>query len=266
VSILHFSLRRDEFLIHKKRFQEGGENMKVDLLLTPGELDHLPRIKGKTGVVIDVIRTTTTITTAFKNGCLRIIPVLTVEEAFARKAGMKSRDVLLGGAQSGEKIEGFDLGNSPLEYKEERIKNKTVILRTTNGTKTLKKISDAEDILIASFMNIQSVVSALIDLNRDVVIVCSGLRGLFSLEDTVCAGMIVERLKKEKGESLEWSDSSFVSSVLAGHFQKNLLRMLEESEWGRHLANKGWHDDLKACAEVDSVAFVPRMQRGKIIV
>ena len=166
--------------------------MKVDLLLTPGELDHLPGMKGKTGVVIDVIRTTTTITTAFKNGCLRIVPVLTPEEAFAKKAGMKDREILLGGAQDGEKIEGFDLGNSPLEYQEERIRNKTIILRTTNGTKTLKKISDAENVLIASFMNIQSVVSRLMDLNRDVVIVCSGLRELFSLEDTVCAGMIVD--------------------------------------------------------------------------
>lgn len=240
--------------------------MKIDLLFTPGEIDYTEGIEGKIGVVIDIIRTTTTIITAFKNGCTEIIPVLTADDAFNMRKKIKSNEVLLAGAQKGEKIDGFDLGNSPLEFTENTVKKKTIILRTTNGTKTMNKISEADTILIASFMNITALINTLEEMNRDTVIVCAGLQGLFSIEDTVCGGMIAEGLKKRMGKNIELSDSALAARILSIGLQEKLLKMLEDSEWGRHLASRGFKEDLKVCAGVDEVSFVPRMKKGRIVI
>jgi 2-phosphosulfolactate phosphatase len=240
--------------------------MKIDLLFTPGEIDYIEGIEGKIGVVIDIIRTTTTITTAFKNGCAGIIPVLTADDAFNMRKKIKSNEVLLAGALKGEKIDGFDLGNSPLEFIEEVVKEKTIILRTTNGTKTMNKISKADTILIASFMNITALINTLKEMNRDTVIVCAGLQGLFSLEDTVCGGMIAAGLEERMKKDIELSDSALAARILSIGLQGKLLKMLQESEWGRHLASRGFKEDLKICASVDEVSFVPRMEKGRIVI
>ncbi|HUU50751.1 MAG TPA: 2-phosphosulfolactate phosphatase [Nitrospinota bacterium] len=240
--------------------------MKVNLLFTPEELDYIGNLEDKIAIVIDIIRTTTTITTAFKNGCSAIIPVLTLEDAFQRANKIGKDKVLLAGAQKGERIEGFQLGNSPREYGEDIIKNKIIIMKTTNGTKTLKRASSAKEVFISSFMNITALIKKLQEYYRDTIIVCSGLGGLFSLEDTVCGGMIIEGLIKNIKNKIKLSDSALAATIIYNRFKDNIFKMLEKSEWGNHLIKKGGYEDLKICASIDKTNITPRMKKERIII
>lgn len=240
--------------------------MKVTLLFTPQELEYVENLEDKIGVVIDIIRTTTTITTAFKNGCSAVIPVLTPEDAFQRANKLGKDKVLLAGAQKGKKIEGFQLGNSPREYREEIIKNKIIIMKTTNGTKTLKRASGAKELFISSFMNITALIKKLQEYSRDTIIVCSGLRGLFSLEDTVCGGMIIEGLIKNMRDKIEPTDSALAATIIYNRFKDNIFKMLEKSEWGKYLIKIGFYEDLKICARIDETNIIPRIKDERIII
>lgn len=240
--------------------------MRVNLLFTPEQAGYIDDIERWTGVVIDVIRTTTTITTAFKNGCSRIIPVLTPEDAFNKAKEIGRDKVLLAGAQKGERIEGFQLGNSPREYGEETVRDKIIIMRTTNGTKTLKRVSGAKEVFICSFMNRAALAERLRQYNNDTLIVCSGLGGLFSLEDTVCGGMVIDALKKERQNKIELTDSALAATIIYNRFKDNIQEMLESSEWGRHMIAKGFSEDLKICAGIDETDIVPKMKNGDIII
>ncbi|NWF50188.1 MAG: 2-phosphosulfolactate phosphatase [Ignavibacteriaceae bacterium] len=229
--------------------------MKINVLITPNSVDEL-YFTGKTTVVIDVLRASTTIVEALQNGAKEIVPVATVEFAVKLSGGMFGGHTLLGGERNTRKIEGFALGNSPLEYNENIVSGKSIVFYTTNGSKAIVKAKFSENMFICCFNNINAIAKHLVKLNNDVEILCAGKSNLFSMEDTVCAGRLISEILKLSDE-IKITDSSRAAIALNRAFGKNLMAMFQESEHGQLLLDNGFEEDLKLAAKVSSSEVIP---------
>ena len=239
--------------------------MKLDLLFLPSEI-HDSGLEEKLVIVIDVLRASSTIVTALDHGAKDIIPVESQEDATRLMQEIGRKFVLLCGERGGLKIEGFDLGNSPFEYTNEVIQDKTLIFCSTNGSRAIVKASSAGKILVGAFLNLGPVLQyALESKPKEILFLCSGKEDRFSLEDTVCAGMMVSRLKDRLTESLELSDSAQAGLQIYSQHQKNLHKMLNSSAHGRYLLSLGFQEDLVYCSQVDSLAVVPLLENGRLV-
>jgi len=229
--------------------------MKLDVLFSPVQADEL-FFTGKTTVVIDVLRASSTIITALSNGAKEIVPVGTVEFAVKVSGGIFGGQTLLGGERNTKKIEGFALGNSPSEYTTEIVSGKSIVFYSTNGSRAIVKAKYSANLFLCSFNNLNVVAKHLKKLNEDVIILCSGNNNFFSLEDSVCAGMLINELAAGNKKT-ELTDSSTSAMALFKAFGKNIFKMLTETDHGRLLINNGFEADLKACAELDSTDVIP---------
>jgi len=229
--------------------------MKTNVLISPVNADEL-YFTGKTTVVIDVLRASTTIIAALANGAREVIPVATVEFAVKVSGGMFGGQTLLGGERNTKKIEGFALGNSPVEYVTEVVDNKTIVFYTTNGSKAIVKAKFSQNLFVCSFVNLKNLADILFKLNEDVEILCAGNNNLFCMEDTVCAGKLIEELIKLNSD-IGLSDSARAAVVLSKSFGKNIYKMLSETEHGRLLIANGFEEDLKFCSNSNIYKIVP---------
>jgi 2-phosphosulfolactate phosphatase len=214
-------------------------------------------------VVIDVFRASTTVVRALVNGCRMLIPVLTPEEARARAREFGPGEALLAGERGGRPIPGFDLGNSPREFTRERARNRVVIFTTTNGTRALAAATPAAATAVGALVNARAVAAWIVAQGRDLTLVCSGEVGALSLEDTVCAGLILDAVA-EAGCVLEMTDAARVCRVLAAHYRRRLDALLVDSFWARELDRLGYGSDLAACIELNVHAEVPVLDDGAI--
>jgi 2-phosphosulfolactate phosphatase len=239
--------------------------MKLDLLFLPSEIRNSD-LQEKLVIVIDVLRASSTIVTALSNGAKDIIPVESQEDATRLMQEIGRKYVLLCGERGGQKIEGFDLGNSPFEYTNEVIQEKTLIFCSTNGSRAIVKASAAAKVMVGCFINLGTVLENVLESKpKEVVLLCSGKEDRFSLEDTVCAGMMVSRLKERLTESLELSDSAQAGLQVYGQHQKSLLKMLNSSLHGKYLLSLGFQEDLVYCSQVDSIPVVPVLETGHLV-
>ncbi|MGE5576800.1 MAG: 2-phosphosulfolactate phosphatase [Syntrophothermus sp.] len=236
--------------------------MKIDVALLPSQLEK-HKLAGKAVVVIDVLRATSTIATALANGCREVIPVLEPDDAHAAARNLPTGSFLLGGERRGLKIPGFDLGNSPLEYRPEVVQGKTVILSTTNGTRAAILSREAEMVVFGSLLNAGAVASYCRKRCSDLVLACAGRAGEFSFEDTICAGMITSLLGAQN--DLEQSDAALAARYLYERYEGRLGQALGESHHGRYLVKIGLGDDLAACAAANSIQLAPILRNGKIV-
>jgi 2-phosphosulfolactate phosphatase len=229
--------------------------MKLDVLFSPVQADELS-FTGKTTVVIDVLRASSTIITALTNGAKEIVPVGTVEFAVKVSGGIFGGQTLLGGERNTKKIEGFALGNSPSEYTKEIVSGKSIVFYSTNGSRAIVKAKYSANLFVCSFNNLSALANHLKKLNEDVIILCSGNNNLFNLEDSVCAGMLINELAAGNKKT-ELTDSSTGAMILFKAFGKNIFKMLSEADHGQLLINNGFEADLKACAELDNSEVIP---------
>ncbi len=229
--------------------------MKINVFFTPLSVDEL-FFPGKTTVVIDVLRASSTIVSALQNGAREVVPVSSVEFAVKVSGGMFGGQTLLGGERNTKKIEGFALGNSPLEYTKEIVDGKTIVLYTTNGTRAVVKAKFSENLFVCSFLNLSAVASHLVNLNNNVEILCSGKANNFSMEDTICAGKLVAELQK-LNENIEITDSARASLALNKSFGKSIVKMLSESEHGKVLIENNFEEDIKFCGKLNSSDIIP---------
>ncbi|MHB8579836.1 MAG: 2-phosphosulfolactate phosphatase [Ignavibacteriaceae bacterium] len=229
--------------------------MKINVLFTPVIADDL-YFTGKTTVVIDVLRASSTIIAALQNGAKEIVPVGTVEFAVKVSGGMFGGQTLLGGERNTKKIEGFALGNSPLEYTEDVVAGKSIIFYTTNGTKAIVKAKFSSGLFICAFNNISAVAKHLVFLDKDCEIQCAGRSNNFSMEDTICAGKLISEIEKIKTD-LSLSDSAKASVALSKSFGRSIYKMLSETEHGKQLLENGFEDDIKFCSKLNSSEVVP---------
>ncbi len=229
--------------------------MRANVLLSPVTADEL-YYTGKTVVVIDVLRASTTIVAALQNGAKEIVPVATVEFGVKISGGMFGGQTLLGGERNTKKVEGFALGNSPLEYTSEIVSGKTIILYTTNGSKAIVKAKFAGNLYVGSYLNLGVIAEQLIRTGTDFEILCAGKSNTFSLEDSVCAGRLIRRVL-DKNNELTLTDTARVTMSLDDSFGKEPLEMLKETEHGKLLLQNGFEDDLKYAAGVDTSDVIP---------
>src|SRR5690554_483231 len=241
--------------------------MKIDVILNNRtEYDF----SGKTVVVIDVLRATSTILTALVNGCLEVIPVCGVEEALTLRKTTAKGELILGGERKGKTIPGFDLGNSPLEYTKEKVGGRRVVLCTTNGTQALVQTAGAEEVLIGSFLNITKVASYLKETARDITLFCAGREGRMSLEDLLCAGKIIKKIlfMAKNGTVPELTDSGRLAMIAYKHLVnkvKGPVIAIAQTEHGQYLSSIGYNEDLRYCGQVDFLPQLAIYQNGSIV-
>ncbi len=216
--------------------------MHVHVAFTPDDSAAAP-----TGVVIDVIRATSTICQALDAGYERIWCAAEVEDARA----LRNETVTLGGERLGVLIEGFDLGNSPREYLEPR--TPTLAMSTTNGTRAIVTAAERCDrVLIASLMNLEAVTAAAAAQGDDIAIFCAGVKGAFALDDAYVAGRIVELLACERSDAAE-------AAVRLARSYSAAEEALRASRSGRNLINHGpeLEGDIAWCARESVLSVVP---------
>jgi len=236
---------------------------KLETLFIPEEIKNT-ELADKLVVIIDVLRASSTIVTALANGCHGFIPIFSPDQAKKKAQQFEKERALLGGEREGTKIEGFDLGNSPREYKKEAVKDKTIIFSTTNGVKTLEMVKGAHRIIIGSFLNLQAVCNYCTNYRGDILLICAGKEGRFSLEDTACAGMMVNSLRDVFLGDHQEVDANLTAQLLYVKFGNNILEILRKSQHGRYLESIGLDEDLKFCSQLDLFHIVPIFRDGII--
>jgi 2-phosphosulfolactate phosphatase len=237
--------------------------MKVDIILSAEHIIE-SKIENKIVVVIDMFRATSVIVTALSNGCKEVIPYLTVEETLEHAKKLNRKDYILGGERRAVKIEGFDLSNSPLEYTEAIIKDKTVLMTTTNGTKTLTKSTSAKRILIAAMINAKAVAKKLIDINEDVVIINAGTNGNFSMDDYICSGYIINEMLTVN-KNLDLTDIGKTANMI---YEKNtdIISYVKEARHYSAMRSLKLDDDIEYCTKKNIMDIVPEYIEKKIII
>ena len=200
-------------------------------------------------------------------GAREVIPVSSVDQAMKIVGNLFSTLTILCGERGGKRIEGFKLGNSPAEYTKEAVAGKALILTTTNGAVALTKAKHARHCFVGSFVNLSAVVRALSELpdleQTGLVIICSGREDDFSLEDAVCAGLMLTKLA-EKIPNLELTDSARTVLSVYREYGHDIYGTLTQSEHGKYLATIGFSEDILTASEVDSVPIVPILEQTVI--
>lgn len=238
--------------------------MRVDVYPTVLNIPPAEELAGRVAVVIDVLRATTTICTALANGADTVVPILTPEEAFRVAADNPDRQFLLGGERKAVLIPGFNHGNSPLEYTEARVKGRPILFTTTNGTRAIRRAAGADRVYIASLLNAPAVARELARLERDAAICCAGTHDQFSLEDSACAGAILEFLAGT-GTPVETNDMGVVARNLFREYDGRLGDLLHLSEHGRNLLKLGLQEDLMFCAQLGTLTILPVFTEGQVV-
>jgi 2-phosphosulfolactate phosphatase len=237
--------------------------IKIEVFFTPQQFDER-QYKDKNIVVIDVLRSSTTIAMALQNGAREIIPVKNIESALKMSGSLAGDVTLRGGERNGRMIEGFNLGNSPVEYTATKVRGKSIILLTTNGSPAMANGRLARNLFVAGFVNLASVAKALEDLKSDFVIVCSGQDGKFSLEDTVCAGKLINIFITRNIIPVNIDDSGTAAVALDKAFGRSISKLLATCDHGKYLASIGFIADLEICSFSDSIPVVPVLSNGTI--
>lgn len=203
-------------------------------------------------VVIDILRATSSICVAFEQGVKSIVPVSTLEEALA----YKEKGFLIGAERQGEMLEGFDLGNSPFSYMEPKVKGRDIALTTTNGTRAIHTARNAHKVVIGSFLNMDVLVQWLKEQKRDVILLCSGWKNTFNLEDTLFAGAIVYKLKHDFDLSTG-RDSSIAAEYLYVLAKNDMYNFLGDSSHRMRLERLHIEKDIEYCLTPNQTSVIP---------
>jgi len=243
----------------EKSVDREDTRKRVEVCFTPEEYSYF-QPGYEVVVVIDVLRATSAICTAFAHGIRSIIPVPTIEQALE----YKKRGYLVGAERKGEIVEGFDFGNSPYSYMKEEFRGKDVVLSTTNGTKALDIAKDAELVVVGSLLNVDIICRFLADQQKNVLCLCSGWQNKFNLEDTICAGIISEYLIGT-GQYISDEDSSIAAKYLYLSAKNNYFGYLKSSSHRRRLKKLNLNKDVKYCLTPNQTHVIPILKDGKLV-
>ena len=231
---------------------------KIEVCLTPA-LINLYDIEESIVVVIDILRATSSITYGIDNGAEAIIPVANVEDCLA----YADRGFLLAAERNGEVVNGYDFGNSPFSYTKEKVSGKTVVLTTTNGTKALHLANKrAYQVLIGSFLNLDSLCQYLATQNKNVLLLCAGWKDQFNLEDTLFAGAVVSKLRKHFEH---FDDSSVAAEDLYSLAKDDLRKYLYKSSHSNRLAQLNIEDDVVFCLQRNICSAIPVLEGERLV-
>jgi 2-phosphosulfolactate phosphatase len=226
--------------------------VRIDVLL--GEAPVAPAdVADRVVVVIDVLRAATTVVTALSNGARAVIPFESVEETAMRAKAYARGEVKLAGERRMVRIEGFDLGNSPLEYTTDAVAGRTILYSTTNGTAALTATHGARAVFFAAFANASATIAAVracAATGGDVTIVCSGHERHLALEDVVCAGRLVRGIVDGRAGVIR-TDGARVAEAVERPFTGGIASVAHEAAHARALSAAGFDADVQACLTLD---------------
>ena len=233
----------------------------LEVCLSPALL-HLYDTTGSIVVIIDIFRATSTITAALHNGAKCVIPVASVQECIS--IGKSIPDSITAGERDGKVAEGLQYGNSPLEYPPLFIKDKTLVLTTTNGTRLLHMVKGASGIVIGSFLNLHALCTYLIAQNKNVLLGCASWKDRFNLEDTLFAGAVINEVQ-------DLFNINCDSARAAKHLYdrsggSDFIEFLKDSSHYRRLSVYGLEHDMKYCVTPDLHPVVPYLHGREIVI
>ncbi|MDF5709090.1 MAG: 2-phosphosulfolactate phosphatase family protein [Nostoc sp. S4] len=212
-------------------------------------------------IAVDVLRATSTIATVLAAGGEAVQVFSDLDELIAVSEKWPPEKRLRAGERGGAKVEGFELGNSPLDCTSKLVQGRRLFISTTNGTRALQRVQDSPNVLAAALINRAAVVQFLVDKQPETVwIVGSGWEGSFSLEDTVCAGAIAHSLLEQTELSLEQvagNDEVISAIALYSQWQNNLLELFHQASHGKRLLRLQCQEDLKYCSQTDILDVLP---------
>jgi 2-phosphosulfolactate phosphatase len=231
--------------------------MLIDAALNPAEIALLPKrdLSKTTCVVFDILRATSAMVTGLAHGVTEIWPASTIEEARELKA--KLPDAVLGGERHGDPIEGFEIGNNPLEYL--RLQGRRVITTTTNGTVALRACAHGEQVLVGALLNLEALRAEIAcDPTQQLLLICAGTFETFALEDAIAAGLLAALFP-----DAELTDAAQAVRATAAQYQSPLKALLAARN-GRALVDRGWGDQVEWCGQLSRFGTVGAMSGGVI--
>jgi len=241
--------------------------MTIETLLTPAELPALAQrdLRGTACVVFDILRATSTFVTALHHGAAAIIPVSEITDAVARRR--QQPDVLLAGEREGVKIHAaqadgvdFDFGNSPREFSPERVRGKTIVSTTTNGTRALRACAGAKTVLAAAFLNLAATADFLRG-EKEILLVCAGTGDSMAMEDVLAAGALAELLAAGADAQPTLSAATETARQSFTLAKADIQMAIGQAQNGRRLlALPELRDDVAFCAGRDRYNLVAVMQ------
>ncbi|HNO71567.1 MAG TPA: 2-phosphosulfolactate phosphatase [Bacteroidia bacterium] len=211
-------------------------------------------------VIIDILRATSAICTAFENGAEKIIPVASLNEAIV----YKEKGYLVGAERNGMPVEGFDFGNSPFHYMGEHIKGKTIVLTTTNGTQAIEAAKAAYKIVIGSFLNIGTLCDFLLEENKNILLLCSGWKNKFNLEDGVFAGVVTDEIAR-RSDRYKLGDACLALKYLGQIGKRNPNKFLNYSSHKERLAKLNLKEDIRYCLTPNQTSVIPVYKDGALV-
>jgi 2-phosphosulfolactate phosphatase len=229
----------------------------IDVCLSP-DLMHLYTVEDRTVVVVDILRATSCMVTAFAYGVESITPFANLDIC----RSMKKNGYVTSGEREGKKVEGFDKGNSPFEYMGEEIEGMRIAFTTTNGTQAIEKSKGAKEIVIGSFLNLSAVARHLLFSENNILIVCAGWKGKVNLEDTLFAGALIDKLK---GHVEPDCDAPLAAQHLYNLAKNDLVGFLSNSSHVKRLNRLDIHKDIEYCLTRDQYKVVPRLKNHVLI-
>lgn len=247
---------------------QGRLPVKLFVFHTPEliPLEHIPDC----AIAVDVLRATSTIATALAAGAEAVQVFSDLDELIQVSAGWDASRRIRAGERGGSQVEGFDLGNSPLACTPDFVKDRRLFISTTNGTRALTCVRSAKTVLAAALVNRQAVVNYLLKHRPETVwIVGSGWEGSYSLEDTVCAGAIAHSLQASLGcplAELVGNDEAIAALSLYDQWRDRLHDLLQLASHGQRLLRLGITDDLKYCAQTDTLDVLPIQREPGVLV
>lgn len=221
-------------------------------------------------IATDVLRATTTMATVLAAGGEAVQVFSDLDKLMQVSENWQADKRLRAGERGGGKVEGFDMGNSPLDCTPERVQGRRLFISTTNGTRALQRIEAASIVLAAAFVNRAAVVEYVLKKQPETVwIVGSGWEGSFSLEDTACAGALAHSLLTQTNlplEELAGNDEVIAAIALYSQWQNNLLELFHIASHGKRLLRLECHEDLKYCSQTDILNVVPIQKEPGVLV
>lgn len=230
----------------------------LEVSLSPALL-HLYDIKNSIVVIIDVLRATSTISTALYNGATKVIPVATVPECVSIG---KQLGAITAGERDGKTADGLEHGNSPFEYPRNFVEGKILVLTTTNGTRLLHMATDAIQIVTGAFANISIVCNYLVQQQQNVILACAAWKDRVNMEDTLFAGAVIDRI----GQYFEINcDAALAAHILYKHARKDLFAFMKAASHFQRLSRKGKEEDIRYCLTPDVAPVLPLFKEGALV-
>lgn len=246
--------------------QKINKKMKINAYFSPILKEEERQFDKSIIIMVDVLRASTTVCAALYNGAKEIIPTISSEQAMKIYSDLDRSVRFIGGEKNAIKPSGFDAGNSPSDYTSEKCQGKTIILTTSNGAKLFTQFKDVKIRIVASFANFSTVlkkINLLLAENFEkhhfdyLEFFCAGNNGLFSYEDSLCIGGLIQNIVESNDDDFELNDSADAARNLYDYHKDNLFDFLKNSDHSKRLIKLGFQSDLNTCFTFDNFPILP---------